>query len=58
MTGLEAFGLLAHSGAFHWYDFVLYLTPLAIVVVVLLRGVWEERRRRRRGDGGSDTANR
>ena len=40
---------LAHAG--HWYQAMLYLAPVLIVVVVL----WvQERRERRRGDPGED----
>ena len=40
---------IAHLG--HWYHSLLYLAPVAIVVVVL----WvQERRDRRRGDADDD----
>lgn len=38
--------ILAHVG--HWYHSLLYLAPVAIVVVVL----WVSERRERRRDGG------
>lgn len=47
--GADQISLLAHGGEMHVYDYVLYLVPLIVVLVVYLV---ETRRVRRRGPGG------
>ncbi len=40
--------VLAHAA--HWYHSVLYLAPVAIVVLVLAWQSWKDRRRGEEGD--------
>jgi cytochrome c-type biogenesis protein CcmH/NrfF len=41
----EAISLLAHGGEMHVYDYVLYLMPVIVVLVIYLVGTWRARRR-------------
>ena len=53
LTMEDPYVLLAHAGASHWYDYVLWVGPLAVILGLLLRERWRMRRHGRDEGPGS-----
>lgn len=50
-TLLGAILPLAHAGESHWYDAIMFVSPMVIIVAVL---VWTARRERKEDAAGED----